>query len=329
MRTSRCQRRAVGAVQADNGHRPLDDAGVHRREARQRKAALHRRGFHGEGVVTALEVLVAEDGAADNRQIGVGADKVMRKLRHKVKQLVKHSRVDDHGNMLFIEHNAVLVVVAVGRILEIPRLAVNFQRNRAQVLPRRMVLVAGKAHVFRAELALGICRGGACARLGDVARILFGLGAVDGDVEHAVGGVAFPLHVLGNTACADIVGLLADGIIPVRCRLGRFFVSRMKVADDLARQGRHNAHQQGVEQIAVGGGVLDDAVFAGIVNQRLQQLVNRRSGALGGLILPVVHMQRVHELVADNQRVNGFNQMVLNRIINQLLDIGINHGALL
>ena len=129
----------------------------------------------------------------------------MRKLLCEVKQLVEHLVVDHHWDVLFIEHDAVLVVVAVGRVLKIPRAAVDIERYRPQVLPRGMVLVACKAHIFGAELTLWIRSRGACASLGDVARILFGLGAVYCDVKHAVLGFAFPLHILCDSSGAPLI----------------------------------------------------------------------------------------------------------------------------
>ncbi len=189
-----------------------------------------------------------------------------------------------------------------------------------------MVLVAGKAHVLGTELALGISGRNACSRLGDVARVLFGLGAVDGNIEHAECGVALPLHILGDASGAHIVGLLAYIKIPLGRRLGRLLIGSVKVADDLARQRRHNAHQQGVKQVAVVGGVLDHAVLAGVVNQRREQLVHRGVGGRRFFVLPVIHMQRVHELIADDQLVVLGHQPVLDGIIDQLLDCGINHG---
>ena len=274
-------------------------------------------------------MLVAQDRTADDRQIRVGADKIVRELRHKVEQLVKHRGVDHHWYMLFVKHDAVLVIVAVGRILQIPRLPVDLDRYGTEILTGRVVLISCKSHIFRAKLTFWIRGRFARACLGDIARIFFGLRAVDGDVQHAVVGIAFPLHILGDSSGAYIVGLLADVIIPVGRLFRRFFISDLKIADNLTRHRRYDTHQQGVEQIAVGSGILDHAVFAGIVDQRLQQFVHGSACIFNGFVLPVVDVQRVHQLIADNQFIYFFNEVVFDRVIDQFLNTCVNHGILL
>ena len=129
---------------------------------------------HREGIVTALKMLMREDRAADNGQIGVGADKIMRKLSDKIKQLAEYRRVDHHRDMLAVEHDAVLMIVAVGRILQIPVARIDLDRDGAQILARRVILPTRVAHVLGAKLTLGIRDGSGRACLGDIARILLG-----------------------------------------------------------------------------------------------------------------------------------------------------------
>ena len=98
-------------------------------------------------------------GTAHDRKIGIGADKVMRELPHKVKQPRESLFVYFHGNVSAVEDNAVLIVIDIGRILEKPAFCAEIERNNAVVRPARMTYPAGIALVFKAELAAAISRG--------------------------------------------------------------------------------------------------------------------------------------------------------------------------
>ena len=75
---------SVGATEADDTHGPLDDTGFDVLKAPEGQLLLHMRLLHGKAVVTALKVLVAEDTAAHDGQIGVGTNKIMGKQGHEV-----------------------------------------------------------------------------------------------------------------------------------------------------------------------------------------------------------------------------------------------------
>ena len=74
----------VFAVQTDDAHRPLHNPRVDILIASEGDFRFQARAFHGKAVMTALKVLMAQDGAAHNGQIGVGADEIMRKCLHKI-----------------------------------------------------------------------------------------------------------------------------------------------------------------------------------------------------------------------------------------------------
>ena len=63
----------------------------------------------------------------------------MRKQLDKVKQLHKGRALDLHRVMLEIEHDAVLIVIHIWRVLESPLRLIDRQRNDAVVLARRVV----------------------------------------------------------------------------------------------------------------------------------------------------------------------------------------------
>ena len=102
---------------AHHRHRPVHNARTHIFKAREREFRLNRRPLHGEAVVTALEVIVRENGASHNRQIRIRSHKVMRELMHKVEQLCKSIALYLHRRVLAVKTDAVLVVIDIGRIL--------------------------------------------------------------------------------------------------------------------------------------------------------------------------------------------------------------------
>ena len=248
-------------------------------------------------------MLVRKDRAADDGQIGIGADEIMRELTDEIKELQKYRRVDDHRDMLAVEHDTMLVIVAVGGVLQIPVAAVDLDRNGSEILACGVVLTTRVAHILGTKLALRISDGGGGSRLGDIAGVFFGLRAVDGDIKRAVRGIVSPFQVFSDPSRADVVELLALVKIPVGRRDGGFLVLCPEVADHLARHGGQNTHQLGVEQVAISGRVLDHAVLTGIVDQGQEDIVDRRVGCIDRLIDPFGYAQRIHQHIADDQLV--------------------------
>ena len=136
---------------------------------------------------------MAQDAAAHDRQVGVAAHKIVGEQTHKIQQLAEGCPLDLHGGMLVIEHDAVLVVVNVGAVLQIPRAVVDGQRDDAVIFARRVVHAAGVALVLHAQLALGVSTLGCKLCGGNGLGIFFRLGQVDGDIQIAVLGLGDPL----------------------------------------------------------------------------------------------------------------------------------------
>ena len=174
-------------------------------------------------MVAALEVVVGEDGAAHDGQIGVGADEVVGELIDEVKHAHKAVVGDAHGHVFVVEYDAVLAVVEVGGILHVPALAVERQRDHAVVLPRGEADAARVAGVLRAEHALGIAGLLGAALRGNVARVLFRLGEVDGDLQLPGLGVLEKAHVFGDAVHLDVVAVAAEPVEPLRGRRGAAF----------------------------------------------------------------------------------------------------------
>src|SRR5699024_2152755 len=172
------------------------------------------------------------------------------------------------GGVQAVEHDAVLVVVDVGAVLEVPGAVVDGDGDDAVVLAGGVVHPAGVALVLHAQLALGV--GALGGQLGgrDGLGVLFGLGEVDGDVQVAVGGGGDPLEVLLDAVAADVVGVLAEGVEPVGGGAGALLLVFVPEVGphDAGPRGQHT-HQPGVEQVPGHRVVLADAPGHGVVHQ--------------------------------------------------------------
>ena len=120
-------------------------------------------------------MLVGENGSPYNGQIRIGTNKIVWELLQKIKQLFKHGPVDHHLHMPAVKQNAMLMIVPIGRVLEEPLLLLDLHRNRPEILSCRMGQMPRKAHVFQAQLTLGVCCGFLIFSCGYVPGILFRL----------------------------------------------------------------------------------------------------------------------------------------------------------
>ena len=64
-------------------------------------------------MVAALKMLVRQDAAADDGEVCVAAEEIMRELLDKAEELVKGSPVNDHRCVLGVHHNGMLVVIDI------------------------------------------------------------------------------------------------------------------------------------------------------------------------------------------------------------------------
>ena len=240
----------VRPAEPDAGHRPVHDTAGDVLKSLHREGPLHRRLGHGKIVVSALEMVVAQDRSAHDRQVRVGSQEVVRESLDKVKQLAERVVVDRHGNMAGVEHDAVLVVVNIRRILESPGISLDRDRDDPVVFSGRVVHSAKISLVLHAELALGIAAlrrvPGRCDRLG----VLLGLGEVDRDIQLAVLSLRLPPSVLFDPVSADVVRISRKVIIPVGSFEGILLVDPAELCDHLAGAGRHDPHDLRVEEIS-------------------------------------------------------------------------------
>ena len=174
---------AVMRAQAQHRERPLQHGTADLVKTGHAKLRDLGGMHHGELVRAALEVVVRQDRAAHDGQVGVRADEVVREQVHKIEQAGQTLAVDVHRTMLGAHSNAVLVKVRVRAVLEAPALAVELDRDNSQVLTGGMGTAVGCGGasgiplVFDAELAGGILLArvfGGTGR-GNIARVLLGL----------------------------------------------------------------------------------------------------------------------------------------------------------
>ena len=272
--------------------------------------------------MAALEVLVAENAAAHDGQIGVGADKIMGEQGHKVQQLAECRLVDDHGGMLGVEDDAVLVIVDVGAVLQVPVGPGDGHGDNPVVLPGGMVHPARVALVFRTEHTLGIARLGSQLGGGDGLGILLGLGEVDGDIQFAIFCSRFPAQIFFDAVTADVVRVPAQLVVPVRSFLGAFGIESSEFGPDLPGQGRQNAHELRVEQVPGGDIVLANAPGDGVVQQALQNVLQRKVVRLRRFI--AVQLQHLQQLVGDVGFVAALDEAGVQTVLHQRREICVD-----
>ena len=322
------QAAVILAAQADAAHGPVDDTGGDIFKPGKAPGKLYGCLLHGEGIPSALEMVVAQDAAAHNGQVGVGANKIVGELLHKVQQLPEGGIFNLHGGVLLVEDDAMLVIVHIGAVLQAPGAIVDGHGNDPVILSGGMVHPSGVALVFHAQLALGIAALGGILGCCNGLGVLLRLAQVDGDVQIAIGGGGDPLHVPGNPIPADVVGVLAEIIVPIRCRLGALVVQLLKGMAHHAGPGSQAAHQLGIKQLPCRAVVLADAPLDCVLGQHLQHFMKCQGGCvLTGGILVQPHGQK--KLIADENLICGLDEMFLQAVFDQLVDCICYHSVLL
>ena len=200
----------------------------------ERQRFIRARPVHGQNFAAALEMVVREHAAAYAGQRGVAADEVVGKRVYKVAQFQKCAPVDVHGRVFAVYRDAVLVEIAVGRVLPEPFFAVQREVDGAQ----RALVAHGAALVFAADGALGIAALDriAARRLFGVAE--FGLCLVYGYYQP----VFLKAGIFVELALLYVVVFNAVIVKPVGRRLGTLRKLLAERAADIMRRKRESAH---------------------------------------------------------------------------------------
>ena len=270
---------------------------------------------------------MAQNGAAHDGQVRVGAHKIVGELPDEVQLLAEGGPVDLHGHVLPVEHDAVLVIVHIGGVLEKPILLIDGNGNDAVVLTGGMVHPAGVALVLPAQQALGIAALGRQLGGGDGLGVLFRLGEVDGDVQIAVGGGGHPLHILHDAVAADVVRVLAEFVVPVRGGLRGLAVLVPEHREDLGGPGRQDAHELRIQQVPAGDAAVDAALGLRPVQNAGQDLL--QGPFRGNTLLPGVQAQDLQQAVHRPGEIGRLDQTRLQGVARQVRDILMDHGVFL
>ena len=183
------------------------------------------------------------------------------------------------------------------------------------ILTGRVVHPPGVALIFRAQLALGIAGLRGVFRCRNGLGVLFRLAEIDGDVQLPILRIGFPPHILHNTVAADVVRVLAEPVVPVRCRLGRFPVSFREFLPNLPGGWCQNTHQFGVQQIPAGNILAADATAHCVIHKPLQNLFKRK-GYRGGR-LETVQTKGLQKLVGYEVYIARLDQSAVQAILRQ------------
>ena len=121
-------------------------------------------------------MIMAQNGAAHNGEVRIGACRIMRKLTDKIQQLLKYCPVNFHGNMSVIKNNTMFIIINIGRILQIVGLSTQRKRDNSVILSRRMGKIPGITFIFLTEQATGIAGLLRLSRFCNIPGVFFRLG---------------------------------------------------------------------------------------------------------------------------------------------------------
>jgi len=248
---------ARGARELEHAQRPHQRLCAHIAKTRDLENALNLGAHHGKHMAAALEVVMGENGAAHNRQVRVGTHKVVRQGVDKVEQARHVLAINMHGPMLRAHGDAVLFKVRIRAILQAPALSPQLDGNNSQVLAGRVRAQRARGGATRipfvahAQLAGGIRLNirGTRKGCGDIARILFRLGEVDGDFKVAPPCGRGPGDIARDSAAADVTRIAAQTVEPVGRGGGAGLRAARKLCGDLRgtrHQAAHNRHSRAV-----------------------------------------------------------------------------------
>ena len=278
-------------------------------------------------------MIMAQNRTTDDRQIRIGAQHIMGKLFYKVKQLHKGIVLDFHRRVLAVKHDAVLIIIHIGRILKSPSAAVDRQRNDPVILTCRMIdttcitLVFHTKQTFRITALL--CQPCRRNRFG----VFFRLGQIDRNIQIAVFRWRYPLFIPANTVSSNIVRVLTEFIKEIRRCFRGLFIFLMKPADDLAGTPYQTAHDLCVKQIPINDTILlQDPVFHRIIHhfrQKIRQPFDRLFFCLFYLfpesIGIIFYPEQLQQPVCRINFILCRHQTCQKSILHQFTDFILNH----
>ena len=256
--------------EAEDREWPLKNCARYLGELLEFKLFCNFRAHHRELVTSALVVIVRENRSTNNRQVGIGANKVVGESVHKVKEIDERLVINVHRNVIRVHSNAMLVEVRVWTVLESPTMLIEFNGDDAKVLPGRMSARArrsaasGVALVIQTELACRVLLARSvlsCFSCCNLTRIFFWFGEVDGNLKVSPGSWCSPGDVSSNGTSSDVTGIAAERVEPVSCSARPLrSVQLVKMARHLGRLWQQKAHNTHSKRVFAALGVLGQTV---------------------------------------------------------------------
>ncbi len=252
----------------------------------------------------------------------------MRKLLYKVKQLAEGVVLNLHGNMLRVEHDTMLIIIYIRRILKSPLAAVYGHGNDPVVLSRRMIypsritFILPTKQTFRITALLCIL----CRR--NRFRIFFRFGEVDGDIQIAVLCRGHPLLILLNAVAPDIIRILTQLIKIIRGFFGISPIFFPECPDDLARSRRKQSHDLCIKEIAVHHTVFrHQAFFIGVIHHLSKNCFQFSAFHCDICVIffQIIQTEKLQQAVGCINFVFLFNQAREQAVLYHFFDILLNH----
>ena len=219
----------------------------------------------------------------------------MRELFDKIKQLDKGLALDLHRSMFSVEHDTVLIVVDIRRILESPLAVIDRDRNDAVILSGRVIEAPCIPLVLHTELTFRVSRNRSIARSGNGFRIFFRFGQIDGNIQCSVVCVYIPSAVLFDPVPADVIAVLTELVIKLSGGFRRFLIMSPEVVLNLSRTRQQAVHQSGVEQITIADAVFNDAACNSLLKEIGKDVFQHKICQITGDIFPVVFMEYIQK----------------------------------
>ena len=129
----------------------MHDSCLHILKARHGKLLLHAGPRHGKGIMTSLKMIMTQNGAANDRQVGIGSQEIMWELFYKIKQLHKRRAVNLHRGMLPVKDNTMLIIIYIWGILKSPAALIHRDADNTVIVSGRMIQTTCVALILHAK----------------------------------------------------------------------------------------------------------------------------------------------------------------------------------
>ncbi|MNZ78125.1 hypothetical protein D3C78_966890 [compost metagenome] len=176
----------------------------------------------------------------------------MRELLYEIKQSRKGRMRNNHRLVNALEDDAVLVVIHIRRVLEIPLFTLQLKRQYPKILTGRMIRTACISYIFCAKQALGILRLRHRLKQCDLLRVLLRLREINGDLKLAEFGRMLPVQVLSDTIHSNVIGIYAQPVESIGRSLQPFLLCLApECGMGFRGTGHEQTHNPSIQQIAI------------------------------------------------------------------------------